>query len=170
MRPHSRTKTCCPHLPKGRCGRGVTYTGRASHTLLALCLEFPHRRSVALSAGLCHRCRLGVAFDDAYMTMNTVSPSFSGSHVQGTADGRSVSRARSVRIQSSTRPPTFSTSTVRSMLCHAVRLCQEQGPSVPFLVRLLPAWRTPCHVLRGSTLVIQRDPSRIDVASCPTTR
>ena len=50
-----------------------------------------------------------VAFDDPRTTINTYSPSFSGSHVPGATDGSSSSRGRSVRVQSSTRPPTFNT-------------------------------------------------------------
>ena len=49
------------------------------------------------------------AFDDACTTMNAVSSSLSGSHVLGTPAGGISPRGKSARVQSSTRPPTFST-------------------------------------------------------------
>ena len=99
------TKKCCPRFPKGgRCIRSTRDRDVPSLSPTSCSSVFAR----VIDDDILSPVSPGVTFD-AYTTMNAVSisPSLSGSHVLGTLAGRS--RGRSIRVQSSTRPRTFST-------------------------------------------------------------
>ncbi len=138
----SRTKICCPPFPKGRCIRSTR------DELLLSSSSLLGRESPSSEHGVVDGVTSvspGVAFD-AYTTMNavSVSPSLSGSHVPGMSAGSSL--GRSVRLQSSMRPPTFSTGV--GNVFHAV---PPRGPSLPEVCSISRAVATSFTTITSSS-------------------
>ena len=92
-----------------------------------------------------------VGFDDPRTTINTYSPSFSCSHVPGATDGSSSSRGRSVRVQSSTRPPIFRTDVGGALPALAC------SPSLPGAGAICSVSRAPATSLMNTSSCSSRE-------------